>query len=237
LPLGGRPDPDFGHKGKIFLALAVAAIAFLRTTPQTETVKFLPAMGTCDYETLRPHLHWSASAVAVDNLRSPPILFVSRIASVVEIPASVGAEPIAPIHHARAAHKALGDVGAIGLSSVTVGEKRFGQSCRVSNHQILQQKHSSAKMKPEHRNSGEWGRNPVLGQIGRAAKAWDETFALLSEWWRVRAGAWQHAPAQATTVNRHAAFVADFESATRGQPGTLRRLFGMARSLMPLSLL
>jgi hypothetical protein len=101
------------------------SLALDRATSESKALKLFPAMSAVDMKAALASPHWSAILPLISYLGLQPILKVTRIAFDVIFTAAVRAKATATVDHAIAAHKAFGDVSALGAFTVTVGKYSF----------------------------------------------------------------------------------------------------------------
>jgi len=101
------------------------SLAFDRATSESKTLKLFPAMSAVDMKAALASPHWSAILPLISYLGLQPILKVTRIAFDVILTAAVRTKATATVDHAIAAHKAFGDVSALGAFTAMVGKNSF----------------------------------------------------------------------------------------------------------------
>jgi hypothetical protein len=101
------------------------SLALDRATSETKALKLFPAMSAVDMKAALASPHWSAILPLISYLGLQPILNVTRIAFDVILRAAVRAKATATVDHAIAAHKAFGDVSALGAFTAMVGKNSF----------------------------------------------------------------------------------------------------------------
>jgi len=101
------------------------SLALDRATSGPKALKLFPAMSAVDMKAALASPHWSAILPLISYLGLQPILKVTRIAFDVIFTAAVRAKATATVDHAIAAHKAFGDVSALGAFTAMVGKNSF----------------------------------------------------------------------------------------------------------------
>jgi len=101
------------------------SLALDRATSGAKALKLFPAMSAVDMKAALASPHWSAILPLISYLGLQPILKVTRIAFDVILTAAVRTKATATVDHAIAAHKAFGDVSALGAFTAMVGKNSF----------------------------------------------------------------------------------------------------------------